>query len=62
MDELDRLDAPAVPSPVLRGRWADGDLAMWDNRVTMHYALADYLPHYRCMNRVTVVRDRRAPA
>jgi len=25
----------------------------------MHYALADYLPQYRCMNRVTVIRDRR---
>jgi taurine dioxygenase len=37
-----------------------GDLAMWDNRVTMHYALADYLPRYRGMNRVTVVCDRRA--
>jgi len=22
-------------------------------------ALADYLPQYRCMNRVTVIRDRR---
>ncbi len=49
------------PENQVRWRWANGDLAMWDNRVTMHYALADYLPQYRCMNRVTVVRDRRAP-
>lgn len=48
------------PEDQVRWRWSVGDLAMWDNRVTMHYALADYLPHYRCMNRVTVVRDRRA--
>ena len=48
------------PEDQVRWRWAAGDLAMWDNRVTMHYALADYLPQYRCMNRVTVVRDRRA--
>lgn len=40
-------------------RWRSGDLAMWDNRVTMHYAVADDLPEYRCMNRITVVRDRR---
>ena len=33
---------------------------MWDNRVTQHYGIADYLPHYRLMNRVTVVNDRRA--
>ena len=44
----------------MRWRWRAGDLAMWDNRVTMHYAVADYLPAYRCMNRITVIRDRRA--
>jgi len=48
------------PEDQLRWKWSNGDLAMWDNRVTMHYALADYLPQYRCMNRVTVVRDRRS--
>ena len=47
------------PEDQVRWRWSAGDLAMWDNRVTMHYALADYLPEYRCMNRVTVVQDRR---
>jgi taurine dioxygenase len=35
---------------------------MWDNRCTQHYAVADYLPAYRCMNRVTVVKDRRTNA
>ncbi len=48
------------PEDQVRWRWSPGDLAMWDNRVTMHYALADYLPQYRCMNRVTVAYDRRA--
>jgi len=48
------------PEDQLRWRWKNGDLAMWDNRVTMHYAVADYLPEHRCMNRVTVVEDRRA--
>ena len=33
---------------------------MWDNRVTMHYAVSDYMPNYRCMNRITVVNDIRA--
>ena len=47
------------PEDQVRWKWSNGDLAMWDNRVTMHYALADYLPQYRCMNRVTVIRDRR---
>ncbi len=48
------------PEDQMRWRWAAGDLAMWDNRCTMHYAVADYLPNYRCMNRITVVSDRRA--
>lgn len=45
----------------VRFRWRPGSVAMWDNRCTQHYAVADYLPAYRCMNRITVVRDRRAP-
>ncbi|WP_306114036.1 MULTISPECIES: TauD/TfdA family dioxygenase [unclassified Roseovarius] len=47
------------PEDQVRWRWRAGDLAMWDNRCTMHYAVADYLPAYRCMNRITVVKDRR---
>ena len=47
------------PEDQVRWRWQEGDLAMWDNRVTMHYAVADYMPAYRCMNRVTVVDDKR---
>ena len=47
------------PEDQVRWRWQPGDIAMWDNRVTMHYAVADYLPQYRQMNRVTVVEDRR---
>ncbi|MGI9498855.1 MAG: TauD/TfdA family dioxygenase, partial [Geminicoccaceae bacterium] len=44
----------------VRFRWREGSVAMWDNRCTQHYAVADYLPVYRCMNRINVVRDRRA--
>jgi taurine dioxygenase len=50
------------PEDQMRWRWQAGDIVMWDNRVTMHYALADYLHEYRCMNRVTIVRDSRAAA
>jgi taurine dioxygenase len=45
----------------VRFKWRRGSVAMWDNRCTQHYAVADYLPAYRCMNRITVVKDRRAP-
>ena len=47
------------PDDQVRWRWENGDLAMWDNRVTMHYAIADYMPAYRCMNRVTIINDNR---
>ncbi len=44
----------------VRFRWQANALAMWDNRVTQHYAVPDYMPHYRLMHRVTVINDRRA--
>jgi taurine dioxygenase len=46
-----------MPEDQMRWRWQTGDVAMWDNRVTMHYAVADYLPQYRCMHRITVTKD-----
>ena len=34
--------------------WREGDLAMWDNRATWHYALNDYQGHRRYLNRITI--------
>jgi taurine dioxygenase len=42
------------PENVYRHRWAVGDVLMWDNRCTMHYAVRDYdesMP--RLMHRTT---------
>lgn len=50
------------PEFQVRFRWSPGAMAMWDNRVTQHYAVADYLPARRVMHRVTVVDDRRLGA
>src|SRR4051812_29018313 len=41
---------------VYRHRWADGDFVIWDNRCTMHIALADYTERRR-MHRVSVLGD-----
>ena len=41
----------------VRWRWAPGDLAMWDNRATQHYAIDDYADLPRTMHRVTVAGD-----
>ncbi|WP_428827928.1 TauD/TfdA dioxygenase family protein [Azonexus sp. IMCC34842] len=36
-----------------RLRWEKDTVAVWDNLSTVHYAVADYLPAYRRMHRVT---------
>lgn len=46
------------PEFVMRWRWTPNSIAFWDNRVTQHYAVNDYLPHRRVMNRATVLGDR----
>ena len=38
----------------VRWRWREGDLAIWDNRATQHYAIADYGTAHRRGERVTV--------
>lgn len=46
------------PEFQVRWRWQPNDLAIWDNRVTQHYANADYYPARRVMQRATVLGDR----
>ena len=48
----------ARPEFSVRWRWKEGDLAFWDNRLTLHYATADYLPHRRVMHRATILGDK----
>jgi len=42
-------------------RWQKGSVALWDNRTTQHFAVADYVPAYRRMHRVIIKTDRRIP-
>ncbi len=42
------------PELTVRWQWRVDDVAFWDNRVTQHYAIADYLPERRTMHRATV--------
>jgi taurine dioxygenase len=47
-----------IPEYQCRFRWRVDSLAFWDNRSTQHYAVSDYWPAVRVMERVTVVGDR----
>ncbi len=47
----------ARPEFTVRWRWKVGDVAFWDNRLTQHYASADYLPARRIMHRATILGD-----
>ncbi|RYF39096.1 MAG: TauD/TfdA family dioxygenase, partial [Comamonadaceae bacterium] len=38
----------------VRWRWSQGDVAIWDNRATQHYAINDYGDEHRVVRRVTV--------
>ncbi len=51
----------AKPEFQVRLRWRNNTVAMWDNRITHHYAICDYLPKVRHMQRVTVLHDKREP-
>ncbi|MET4432212.1 TauD/TfdA family dioxygenase [Mycolicibacterium sp. 624] len=41
----------------IRWNWQPGDLAIWDNRATQHYAVSDYDDQYRRLSRVTLAGD-----
>ena len=47
------------PEFQIRFRWRNNSVAIWDNRITQHYAVVDYLPNIRHMQRVTVLNDKR---
>jgi taurine dioxygenase len=47
-------DQATSPNHQVRYSWAPGDFAIWDERVTQHFAVADYLPERREMARVAV--------
>lgn len=47
-----------APENTVRWKWKEGDVAVWDNRATQHYAINDYGSLHRVVRRVTIAGDR----
>lgn len=48
------MEYATKPEYTVRWRWQVGDLLVWDNQATMHYAVSDYGDQHRRGERVTV--------
>lgn len=51
------LAQAAIPEYQVRWRWKPYSVAIWDNRSTQHYAVMDYSPCHRKMERAAIVGD-----
>ena len=45
----------AIPEYQVRWRWKPNSMAIWDNRATQHYAVMDYPPCHRKMERAGII-------
>jgi taurine dioxygenase len=48
----------AIPEYQVRWRWRPNSVAIWDNRCTQHYAVMDYWPAVRKMERAGIIGDK----
>ena len=49
------ISQAAIPEYQVRWRWQPNSVAIWDNRATQHYAVMDYPPCHRKMERAGIV-------
>lgn len=52
------LGRVAIPEYQVRWKWKPNSMAIWDNRSTQHYAVQDYWPAVRKMERAGIIGDR----
>jgi taurine dioxygenase len=52
------ISQAAIPEYPVRFRWKPNSVALWDNVSTQHYAVSDYWPAPRRMERATIKGDR----
>jgi alpha-ketoglutarate-dependent sulfate ester dioxygenase len=61
LELLDRLCRMAdSPEHQCRFVWSKDAVAFWDNRAVQHYASSDYWPHFRTMERASIIGTRPA--
>ena len=51
------INQASIPEYQVRWRWKPNSVAMWDNRSTQHYAVMDYPPCHRKMERAGIMGD-----
>ncbi|MGX4709667.1 TauD/TfdA family dioxygenase [Rhodococcus sp. DMF-1] len=51
------ISQATIPEYQVRWRWTPGSVAIWDNRSTQHYAVQDYWPAVRKMERAGIIGD-----
>ena len=52
------ISQAAIPEYQVRWRWRPNSVAIWDNHCTQHYAVQDYWPAVRKMERCAIIGDR----
>jgi taurine dioxygenase len=52
------ISQASIPDYQVRWRWTNNSFAIWDNRCTQHYAVQDYYPAVRKMERAAIIGDK----
>jgi taurine dioxygenase len=52
------INQAMIPEYQVRWRWKPNSVAIWDNRSTQHYAVMDYPPCHRKMERAGIIGDK----
>ena len=52
------ISQAAIPEYQVRFRWRTNSVAIWDNRCTQHYAVDDFWPAVRKLERAGIIGDR----
>ena len=52
------ISRASIPEYQVRWRWRPNSVVIWDNRCTQHYAVMDYWPAVRKMERAGIIGDK----